>query len=478
MFPTKSLISALPAAYQKPLAVLAQVANEENVPLYVIGGLVRDLLLQRPCKDADVLCVGNGIEVAQAVAKRLQPAPKVNFFKNFGTAQFIYKGVDWEFVGARKESYDRHSRKPIVENGTLQDDQRRRDFTINALAVSLNKADFGELLDPFGGLEDLERKVLRTPLDPAVTFSDDPLRMMRAARFASQLHFQIDPRALQAMAEQAERIHIVSQERVIDELNKIVLSPQPSVGFKILYNTGLLNHIFPEMVALQGAEYIDGVGHKDNFFHTLQVLDNVAKYSGDLWLRWAAILHDIGKPRTKRFEGGGWTFHGHDAVGAAMVPKIFRSLKLPMNETMKKVQKLVALHLRPISLTKENVTDSAIRRLLFDAGDDLEDLMLLCKADITSKNREKVARFLENYEMVQLKLREVEEKDRMRNWQPPVSGDEIMQMFGLRPGKLVGELKTLIREAILDGAIANEKNAAHEFMLSAAAQRGLFPIQQ
>lgn len=459
-------------------ALIGEAAASLGTPAYLIGGFVRDSLLGRPTKDADIVCLGDGIALAHEVAARTDPAPTVDFFKNFGTAHIRVGGLDVEFVGARKESYRQDSRKPLVETGTLAEDQDRRDFTINALSVSLNPGDFGTLTDPFGGIRDLENGVIRTPMDPVRTFSDDPLRMMRAVRFASQLDFQVEEKTFEGIRRDAARISIVSQERITEELNKIILSPTPSTGFELLFRSGLLKIIFPEMVALAGVEMIEGKGHKDNFYHTLQVLDNVARESDDLWLRWAAVLHDIAKPATKRFEEGhGWTFHGHEVVGGRMVPQLFRRLKLPQHEKMRFVRKLVELHLRPISLTKEDITDSALRRLLFDAGDDIEQLMILCNADITSKNKQKVRRFRENFEIVRTKLKEVEEKDRIRNWQPPVTGEMIMETFGLPPSRVVGDIKNAIREAILDGEIANNYEDAYAFMLKKAADLHLTPVK-
>jgi putative nucleotidyltransferase with HDIG domain len=453
-------------------SVISRLAGEQNVQAYAIGGFVRDIFLNRPSKDIDIVIIGNGIAFAEIVANTLKV--KLAVYKNFGTASLKYRDLEIEFVGARKESYRRDSRKPIVENGTLEDDQKRRDFTINALAISLHPDTFGELLDPFNGIADLQNKLIRTPLNPNETFSDDPLRMMRAIRFATQLNFRIDDIAVEAIKTTADRISIISQERITDELNKIILSPVPSIGFNYLFDTGLLHMIFPQMVALYGVDYVDGKGHKDNFYHTLQVLDNICETTDDLWLRWAAILHDIAKPATKRFEPGhGWTFHGHEDRGARMVPKIFTQLKLPLNEKMKQVQKLVQLHLRPIVLSQSIVTDSAVRRLLFEAGDDIEALMLLCKADITTKNEYKVKKYRNNFELVQQKLKDVEERDSIRNWQPPVTGNDIMTMFGIKEGREVGIIKNQIREAILEGEIPNNREAALSFTISKGLEIGL-----
>jgi len=459
--------------FQHPVFnIIAEVAAKRQVQAFVIGGYVRDLFLKRPSADIDIVVLGNGIIFAEEVAQKLKV--KVAVFKNFGTASLKYQNLELEFVGARKESYRSESRKPIVEDGTLEDDQNRRDFTINAMAVSLNGENFGKLVDPFNGILDLENKLVRTPLDPAITFSDDPLRMMRAVRFAAQLGFRIDPAAFDAIKNNCERIKIVSQERVADELNNIIASPKPSVGFIYLFETGLLQLIFPQLNEMKGIEVINGQGHKDNFYHTLQVLDNIAENTTDVWLRWAAILHDIAKPATKRFEPGhGWTFHGHEDKGARMVPKIFAQLKLPLNEKMKLVQKLVQLHMRPIVLAQEIVTDSAVRRLLFDAGEDIESLMLLCNADVTTKNEYKIKKYRNNFELVKQKLKDVEERDRMRNWQPPVSGKDIMETFGIQAGREVGIIKSSIRDAILEGEIFNSRPEALKLMVRKGEHIGL-----
>lgn len=457
-------------------AKVSQAAQNLGSETYVVGGYVRDLILGRPSKDLDFTCVGSGIALAEEVERQFDFHVPLSVFKNFGTAMLKLEDAELEFVGARKESYRSESRKPIVEDGTLQEDLERRDFTINAMAISLNPENYGDLLDPFDGLVDLKRKNIKTPLDPDVTFSDDPLRMLRAVRFASQLSFDIDPDTFFAIEKNASRLQIISAERIITELNKIVLSDKPSYGFKLLFAGKLLHEFFPEMVELQGVDSVDDKSHKDNFYHTLQVLDNVSQVSEDLWLRWAAILHDIAKPATKRFNAKvGWTFHGHEDKGARMTPGIFKRLKLPMDERMKFVQKLVRLHLRPIALVKDEVTDSALRRLLFDAGDAIDDLMKLCRADITSKNNKKVKRYLDNFDKVEQKLQEVEEKDQVRNFQPPISGEEIMEIFDLKPSKVVGEIKEEIKEAILEGKIQNNPQEARNLMVEIAATKGLRP---
>ena len=458
---------------------ISATADALGLECYAVGGYVRDIFLQRPSQDIDVVVVGSGIAMAEALGKRLGRGAHASVFKNFGTAQVKYHGMEVEFVGARKESYTHDSRKPVVENGTLEDDQNRRDFTINALAVCLNAARYGELVDPFDGIGDLKERTIRTPLDPDITFSDDPLRMMRCIRFATQLNFYIDDETFEALGRNRERIAIISRERIADELNKIILSPTPSKGFIDLDRCGLLELVFPELAALQGVETRNGRGHKDNFYHTLEVLDNISKQTNNLWLRWAALLHDIAKPQTKRWEPRiGWTFHNHNFIGAKMVPDIFRKMKLPMNEKMKYVQKLVGLHMRPIVIADEEVTDSAVRRLLFEAGDDIDDLMTLCEADITSKNRERKQRFLDNFQLVRRKLKDLEERDRIRNFQPPVSGEEIMQTFDLPPCQQVGVLKSAIKDAILDGIIPNEHDAARAFMLQRAEKMGLKPKEK
>jgi poly(A) polymerase len=455
---------------------IGKVSEEQGERAFVIGGFVRDLILNRPSKDIDVVTEGSGILLAKAVAKELG-IKQVSVFKNFGTAMFVCGDLEVEFVGARKESYSRGSRKPIVEDGTLEDDQNRRDFTINAMALGLGKSNFGDLIDPFNGVKDLDLGVIKTPLDPNITFSDDPLRMLRAIRFAAQLEFTIVPESISAISESAERLDIISMERIHTELNKIILSDRPSIGFKLLMKTGLLVRFFPEMVALKGVEKRNGVSHKDNFYHTLEVLENVCKKSDDLWLRWAAIMHDIAKPPTKRFHPKhGWTFHGHEDRGARMVPKVFKRLKLPMDAKMKFVQKLVLLHLRPIALTKEVVTDSAIRRLLSEAGDDIDDLMILCRADITSKNEAKVSKYLKNYDVVVIKLKEVEENDNIRNFQPPVTGEMIMKTFGIPPSRPIGDIKKAIKEAILEGDIKNDTDEAFKLMLKLGEGMGLSKV--
>ena len=454
--------------------MVGEVADEIGQPCYIVGGYVRDIFLHRPSSDIDFVTVGSGIALAEALAAKIGPKTHLAVYRNYGTAQLRYRGLELEFVGARKESYHRESRNPIVENGTLDDDQKRRDFTVNALAIAVNADNFGELVDPFGGLDDMQSRIIRTPLDPDVTFSDDPLRMMRAVRFATQLDFEILPETFDAIARNRERIAIISRERIAVELEKIVCSPRPSRGFVLLEKCGLLELIFPELHALKGVETKDGRGHKDNFLHTMQVLDNVAAKSDKEWLRWAAVFHDIAKPVTKQYDPQqGWTFYNHNFIGKKMIPDIFKRMKLPMNEKMKYVQKLVELHMRPIALVEDVVTDSAVRRLIFDAGDDLDDLMLLCGADITSKNPEKVKRFLNNYQEVRRKMVEIEEKDRIRNFQPPIDGDEIMQLFGLSPCREVGDIKERLKNAILDGDIPNEREAAYELMLKVAGEMGL-----
>ncbi len=459
------------------LRLLSQAAEDLGFPAYIVGGYVRDRLLGRPCKDMDIVCVGSGIELAKNFAARLDTQPTVAFYESFGTAALRYGDLEIEFVGARKESYRRDSRKPLVENGTLEDDQNRRDFTINALAVSLQVADFGALVDSFGGVKHLQEKLIKTPLEPEITFSDDPLRMMRAVRFATQLNFTIDPTALAAIHSQRERIKIISQERITTELQKIMESPKPSIGFKLLMETGLLPIIFPELNALRGVDSVDGKRHKENFYHTLQVLDNMATKSNNVWLRWAALLHDIAKPLTKRYDKeNGWTFHGHEALGARLVPKIFNRMKLPLDHKMKYVQKLVEMHARPVALSKEQITDSALRRLLVEAGEDLEDLLTLCEVDSTSQDAEKRKRYVENLRVLRERIDAVEAKDELRNWQPPISGECIMQVFNIKPSKEVGIIKMAIREAILDGIIDNTYDAAYQYMLDEGKKMNLIPV--
>ena len=461
--------------HSNPIFGLVQNASQQlGFRSYVVGGFVRDLILKRASKDIDFVCVGSGIELARKVSELLGKEAKLSVFKNFGTAAIHFEEYEYEFVGARKESYREDSRKPIVEDGTLEDDQNRRDFTINALAISLQQDDFGSLVDPFDGMEDMRNMMIRTPLAPGVTFSDDPLRMMRAIRFASQLHFDIEPDTFDGIIKYVERIKIVSQERITDELNKIILSPKPSYGFQLLFHSGLLKLIFPEMARLQGVEKMNGKTHKDNFYHTLQVLDNISEMTEDLWLRWSAILHDIAKPATQRFnQKVGWTFHGHEDLGAKWVPKIFKRMKLPMDDRMKYVQKLVRLHLRPIALVDDKVTDSAVRRMVFEAGSDVGDLMTLCKADVTSKNPERVKKYQTNFVKVEKKIQEVEERDRVMNFNPPVSGEQVIETFGIPPSKVVGDIKSEIKDAILDGKIKNDPAEAFEFMLKIGKRRGL-----
>ncbi|MGL5683283.1 MAG: CCA tRNA nucleotidyltransferase [Marinifilaceae bacterium] len=469
---------ALQAKLKHPIfKEISRIADEKGIEAYVIGGYVRDLILGRPSKDIDIVVLGSGIDLAQEAAKQLGNL-NVSVFKTFGTAMFRYKGVEIEFVGARKESYNFNSRKPTVEEGTIEDDQRRRDFTINAMAIALNGNRYGELVDPFGGMAHLEERTIKTPLDPGITFSDDPLRMMRAIRFATQLDFNIEAETLEALSAYATRLPIISMERIMDEFNKIMLAPKPSKGIILLEKTGLLEIFFPELTAMKGVDAKEGIRHKDNFYHTLQVLDNLATVSNDLWLRWSALLHDIGKPVTKRYVSGmGWTFHGHNHVGERMVGRIFNRLKLPQNEKMKYVKKMVNLHMRPIVLAEDVVTDSAVRRMLFECGDDIDDLMTLAEADITSKNEEKVKRYLSNFQLVREKLKEVEEKDSIRNFQPPVTGEEIMEVFGIEPCRAIGDLKCAIKEAILEGEIGNNHDEAFAYMIKVAAQQGLTPKQ-
>lgn len=459
-------------------SVLSAVADQINQETYVIGGFVRDLILNRVSSDIDIVTIGSGIQLAEMVAKKLGPNIQVSVFKTYGTAMLKYQSLEVEFVGARKESYQEDSRNPVVEDGTLEEDQNRRDFTINALAICLNGNRLGELIDPFGGIHDIENKIIRTPLEPGITFSDDPLRMMRAIRFATQLGFTIEDKTLEAISKNKNRIHIISKERIGEELNKIILSSKPSIGFKLLERTGLLEIIFPELFRMKGREEVNGIGHKDNFYHTLEVLDRIAPNTNNLWLRWSALLHDIAKPVTKKYSPQlGWTFHSHNFVGAKMVPTMFKRMKFPLNEKMKYVQKLVELHMRPIVLSEEEVTDSAIRRLLFEAGDDIDDLMTLCEADITSKNQEKVKKYYSNFQLVRQKLKDLEERDHIRNFQPPVTGETIMEVFGLSPCKEIGLIKTAIKEAILDGIIQNEHDQAYQYMLEKAKELGLTPLK-
>ncbi|MBP6796053.1 MAG: HD domain-containing protein [Saprospiraceae bacterium] len=463
---------------RKIFQVIKEASESLGVKSYVVGGYVRDKLLGRPSSDIDIVTVGDGITLANEVAGKLNPIPRISIFQRFGTAQLLHGDLNIEFVGARKESYREDSRKPTVEGGSLEDDIARRDFTINAMAVSLNEDDFGQLIDLFDGMKHLEAKIIKTPLDPERTFSDDPLRMLRAVRFANQLGYEIEPNTFLGIKQSASRIGIISSERILTELEKIMSCDRPSIGLKLLHQTSLLHFFLPELTALEGVEYIDGKGHKDNFYHTLMVLDNVCVKSNNIWLRWAALFHDIGKPATKRFNGKqGWTFHGHDLLGASMLPRIFKRLRLPADHRMKYVQNLVRLHLRPISLTKEEITDSAIRRVLYEAGDDIDDLMILCEADITSKKAEKVQTILENYQLVRTRMQEIEAKDKLRSWQPPIDGAEIMATFGLKPSFQVGVIKTAIREAILDGKIENNYEQAKEFMISEAEKLGLKPLK-
>lgn len=464
------------AAKEAIFDVVQKAAKNVNQPAYVIGGWVRDLILQRPSKDVDIVTVGSGIDLAKAVAELRKNFSKVSYFKNFGTAMIRFEDWEVEFVGARKESYDRKSRNPIVENGTLEDDQNRRDFTINALSISLNEENYGQLIDPFNGIQDLKDGIIRTPLDPDITYSDDPLRMMRAIRFAAQLGFEIEENSFNAIRKNKDRIKIVSQERITDEFNKILLSPKPSIGLAALFHTGILQLIFPELCDLQGVEEINGQRHKDNFFHTLEVVDNIATATDNVYLIYAALLHDIGKAKTKRFDSKvGYSFHGHEFLGSKMIPRIFKRMRLPQNEQMRYVRKLVAMSARPSSLVDEEVTDSGVRRLLFDAGDDIDDLMTLCEADVTTKNSERMHRYLNNYKMVRERMKEVEEKDHVRNFQPPVDGDEIIQFFNLKPGPEIGKLKNLVKEAILEGEIQNEKEEAWTFLKNKAKEMGIEP---